>query len=348
MRNPLKTKLRLATAAFATLTTVGLWASEPTVTDVIAKQRYPWNGLVDITCKVTGIVGTTNGLDFAVSALMPDSGDVRKVTNFWVVRNGINSTDREVHTNGNYRLLWDASADLGQVSYDNMVLRVTTDKGHIKVQLWEGGPYWADTNIGAENPEDYGYYFWWGDTVGYKRENDKWVAADGSSSNYSFDSSNTPPIDMVTTLKDMVTTLKNQGWITADEVLAPEHDAAHVHWGAGWRMPTEQELSDLVSKCDWTWTAMNGVNGYIVKGTGTCASASIFLPAAGVGGDTSLYHSSEGDYYGAYWSSVPDLNDWVYQICPRLLLFYQSRHSVDSFFDRNDGLPVRPVQGFSE
>ena len=55
-----------------------------------------------------------------------------------------------------------------------------------KVQLWEGGPYWATTNIGAENPEDYGYYFWWGDTVGYKRENDKWVASDGSSLSFSF------------------------------------------------------------------------------------------------------------------------------------------------------------------
>ena len=61
-----------------------------------------------------------------------------------------------------------------------------------KVQLWEGGPYWATTNIGAEKPEDHGYYFWWGDTVGYKRENDAWVASDGSSSNFSFEKKNTP------------------------------------------------------------------------------------------------------------------------------------------------------------
>ena len=32
---------------------------------------------------------------------------------------------------------------------------------HNGVQLWEDGPYWATTNIGAERPEDYGYYFWW-------------------------------------------------------------------------------------------------------------------------------------------------------------------------------------------
>ena len=30
---------------------------------------------------------------------------------------------------------------------------------HAKVQLWEGGPYWATTNIGADKPEDYGLYF---------------------------------------------------------------------------------------------------------------------------------------------------------------------------------------------
>ena len=58
---------------------------------------------------------------------------------------------------------------------------------HKGVQLWKDGPYWAETNIGAENPWDYGYYFWWGDTIGYKRVKDAWVASDGSSSDFSFD-----------------------------------------------------------------------------------------------------------------------------------------------------------------
>ena len=139
------------------------------VTDVVAKQRYPWNGLVDITCKVTGIEGETNGLKLAVAAVMPDTGNAQQVSHFWVVQGGTNSTDREVHVNGDYRLLWDARADLGTVRYTNMIVRVTFD-AHEKVQLGEGGPYWATTNIGAEKPEDCGYYFWWGDTVGYKRE----------------------------------------------------------------------------------------------------------------------------------------------------------------------------------
>lgn len=306
----------------------------PTVTDVVAKQRYPWNGLVDITCKVTGIAGTGNDHYFSVAAVMPDSSDVRKLSHFWIVQNGTNSTDRTVSANGSYRLLWDASADFGQVSYDNMVLRVTV-KTRSKVQLWEGGPYWADTNIGAENSEDDGFYFWWGDTVGYKRENDKWVAADGSSSNYSFSSSNTP------TYGQSISTLQSAGWITADGVLAPEHDAAHVHWGGGWRMPTKQELADLNSKCDWTWTRQNGIVGYVVKGKGAYASASIFLPCAGYGDGTSLL--SAGSSVG-YWASVPrsdyDRSAWI--------LYFSSSGRGANVSTRYGGQSVRPVQGFTE
>ena len=201
------------------------------------------------------------------------------------------------------------------------------------VQLWEGGPYWAETNIGADNPEDYGYYFWWGDTVGYKRENNKWVASDGSSLNFSFETSNTPTYN-----KD-VATLQSEGWITADGVLAPAHDAAHVHWGGDWRMPTKQELSDLGGNCDWTWTTLNGVDGYVVKGKGAYASASIFLPVAGYGTGTSFRNAGSNGYY---WSSVPDSDDshaWY-------LAFNSSDHYMSNYFTRRIGLSVRPVQGY--
>ena len=312
-----------ATAAFA----------EPEVTDVVARQRYPWNGLVDITCSVTGINGTTNGLDFAVAMVNRDSGDVRKASNFWIVQDGKNSTDKEVHTNGNYRLLWDAQADLGSGLYSNVVVRVTTVKGHLRVQLWEGGPYWATTNIGAEEPEDYGYYFWWGDTVGYKRENNAWVASDGSSSNFSFGSSNTH--------NKSIATLQSEGWITSDSILTPEHDAAHVHWGGNWRIPTKQELDDLSSNCDWNWTTMNGVNGYVVRGKGDYASNSIFLPCAGFGYGTSLLDAGS---YGYYLSSVPT-SDYYYGAWG---LYFGSSGHYARYNSRSDGQSVRPVRGFTE
>ena len=211
--------------------------------------------------------------------------------------------------------------------------------GHDKVQLWEGGPYWATTNIGAENPEDYGYYFWWGDTVGYKWENDVWVASDGSSSNFSFDSENTPTYN-----KD-IATLQSEGWVVSQNgtnVLASAHDAAHVKWGGDWRMPTKQELDDLNSNCDWTWTTKNGVGGYEVRGRGDYASNSIFLPCAGFGFGSSLSVGS----HGYYWSSLPysdaSSSSW-------LLGFYSSYHVTNYYYiDRSCGQPVRPVQGFTE
>jgi len=325
---------KLITAGIMVMTALAAFA-EPVVTDVVAKQRYPWNGLVDITCKVTGINGTTNLLDFAVSAVMPDTGEARGVSRFWIVQNGVKLADCEVHTNGTYRLLWDAQADLGQVAYDNMVVRVTTVKGHAKVQLWEGGPYWATTNIGAENPEDYGYYFWWGDTVGYKRENNKWVATDGSSSNFSFSSGNAPTYDK------NIATLQSEGWITADSVLVPAHDAAHVHWGGNWRMPTDAEFSALISNCTTTHTTRNGVYGRLVTGRGAYADRSIFLPAGGFGFGSGL--NGPGSY-GLYWSSSPDSGNsrsaWR--------LYFNSYDFLRSNVDRCSGWSVRPVRGFAE
>ena len=311
----------------------GATFASPTVTGVTAKQRYPWNGMVDITCTVSGIDGTANNLEFIVAAV--NSGNVRNVSQYWVVRNGTNSVDRTVHTNGTYHLVWDSKVEFDNQICSNMVMRVNLLVVHDKVQLWANGPYWATTNIGAENPWDSGYYFWWGDTIGYKRVNDAWVASDGSSANFSFGSDNTPTYG-----KDDAT-LQNEGWLTADGVLAPEHDAAHVQWGGSWRMPTRQELDDLNNNCYWTWTTTNGVNGYVVSGKGGYASASIFLPTAGYGYGPSLGNAGS---HGRYWSSVPDAGSsyaWY-------LNFDSSGRGTDYRSDRYYGRPVRPLQGFTQ
>ena len=229
-----------------------------------------------------------------------------------------------------------------KVAYEKFFVRVrmhADDDGwmvdtHRKVQLWEDGPYWAETNIGAEEPWEYGFYFWWGDVVGHKYEGGAWVSSDGTMSNFSFDSSNTP------TYGKSISTLQNEGWITADGILAPEHDAAQVHWGGGWRMPTDQELSDLVSKCDWTWITMNGVQGYVIRGKDDYASVSIFLPAAGLGFGDSFSNTAS---HGSYWSSVPKsdaYNAWR--------VYFSSDYNYTSDCSRFRGQPVRAVQGNSE
>ena len=319
---------RLLSALAALLLPLSSFA-DPVVTDVVAKQRYPWNGKVDIACTVSGL--DEGRWTFSVAAVDPDSGDATTVSHVQVVRDGVASNDLKVQANGNHHLVWDAAADLGEVVCSNMVVRVEVIER--KVQLWEGGPYWAETNIGAEKPEDYGLYFWWGDIVGYRREGNVWVASDGSSSNFSFSSAPTSGKSN--------STLQSEGWITASGVLAPEHDAARVHWGGAWRMPTITELNALVNNCDWSWTTRNGVNGYVVRGRGDYSANSIFLPAAGSGYRTSFYDAGS---FGNYWSSVPNESYSSYA----QYLFFDSGYHYSSSNDRSDGRSVRPVQGFAQ
>lgn len=230
----------------------------------------------------------------------------------------------------NRHIIWNAGADWPNKKGDVKAVVTATKEdptvSHGKVQLWEGGPYWADRNIGASSPEDYGLYFWWGDTTGHRP----------SGSTFGFDFSwNNPAIY---TFEDI--SLISIGW---DSVLAPVHDAAHVKWGGNWRMPTHRELSDLCDKCDWTWTTMNGVNGNVVRGRGTYASNSIFLPAAGIGIGTS-FSIAEGYYEGFYWSST-----WGKNIHYAGDLFFSSwEHSTGQGQPyRYYGMSVRPVQGFT-
>ena len=306
------------------------FATTPTVTDVVAKQRYPWNGLVDITCKVSGFDEETIGFQFVVAAVDSDSGNVLDISHVWVMQNGEKLPDLWVGASGDYQLLWDAKADLGEVVHDNMIVRVTGNayrRG--KVQLWSGGPYWATTNIGADKPWEYGLYFWWGDTVGYRS------SSDGTFSfNFWYDNS------AIYTYFKNKNELQGVGWMTSDGVLTAEHDAAHVHWGGAWRMPTYQELQDLCyNKCDWTWTTMKGVNGYVVCGRGDYTSNSIFLPCAGSGGGTSLGGAGSCGYY---WSSVPTpgIID-----CANELYFGSGIHITQEYAKRYFGFSVRPVQG---
>ena len=207
---------------------------------------------------------------------------------------------------------------------------VIFDAGHEGVQLWEGGPYWATTNIGAEKPEDCGLYFWWGDTTGYRPS--------GTKFDFYFSKDN----PAIYTYGKSVWQLQSSGWVTKSGVLAPEYDAAHVKWGGKWRMPTEQELEDLNDSCDWEWTAINGVNGYNVRGKGAYASKSIFLPCAGYGDRTSLYYAGS---HGLYWSSVPYSDNIIY--VAGYLYFKSGDHST-SPSRRGYGQSVRPVQGFAK
>ncbi len=215
------------------------------------------------------------------------------------------------------------------------------------VQLWEGGPFWAECNVGASTPEAYGYYFWWGDTVGYTRSGGTWT--DGfyysdvtwvSSTGQQMSSSPFLSSSCPTYGKDN-SALQSAGYIDSTGNLVAAHDAATAHLGAPWRMPTDAEFSALIDNCTTTWITTNGVSGRLVTGKGAYADRRIFLPAAGFGYDSRLRGPGSDGYY---WSSTP-VSGGSYDAWG---LDFISSGFGRYYYSRYYGQSVRPVRGFAE
>ena len=92
------------------------------VTNVSFRQRYPWNGLVDIDCSVECVDPTTN-ITLSVSARDEATGKSLAVRSVWLESD-------ETHTNalsvtaGTYRLVWDAGRDNPGFVGENVVVAV--------------------------------------------------------------------------------------------------------------------------------------------------------------------------------------------------------------------------------
>jgi len=320
-------------------------AAKPTITGVKAAQRYPWNGKVDIEYTVSGLAKaaeakgvlpyltvmaidcattpwTTNYADLACLSIGPD-----EATKF---------SDAEATKDGVHRLVWDLDRQHLSQKSTNVVFAVM---GEDDVQLWANGPFWSQCNVGATKPEEYGYYFWWGDTVGYKRNesNNGWVSVkDGNA--FSFDFRN------CRTYGKSNSQLQSDGYIDDTGNLVATNDAATVHLGAPWRMPTNAEMTALTDNCTSEWMKdwnKTGVAGCVITGKGAYSGRSIFLPAASGGYDSYLYRPGS---YGFYWSSSPDSDDSLNAWC----LYFASGNFGRSDNNRDLGQSVRPLRGFAK
>lgn len=186
---------------------------------------------------------------------------------------------------------------------------------------------WATCNVGAEYPGDYGDYFAWGDTTPYY--------ANGHSQD-------TPCTNWITgktgyNLESYFDAKDDKGYeyetyaLNKETKLKPKHDAATANWGAPWRMPTKEELQELVDNCSWTWSSQ----GYY-KVTSKKNGNFIYFPAAGIRILHSLHYAGS---YGGYWSSYLDTSD------SRCAVSLDMKSDYVSTFhpERYDGRSVRAV-----
>lgn len=285
-------KLRLALATV--LSSCLVWAGEVSVTAVTAQQRYPWNGLVDIVVTVQGSADDIAQADWFFVAKNTATKAALPIVH--VTQNGADSGSGTAWAR---KFIWDATADVGEVKIADVALTVDA-KILGGVQLWENGPYWAECNVGATKPEGYGYYFWWGDTVGYKREGDTWFSADGAPAENPFAEASNPM------WRKNLAEAVGMGYVDGTGRLLPQHDAATTYLGDPWRVPTSEELAALRDKCNHVWTTYNGVKGRLITGKGAYSSRSIFLPAAGFGFSGNKHFAN----VCRYWSSSPISFGW--------------------------------------
>ena len=94
---------------------------------------------------------------------------------------------------------------------------------------------------------------------------------------------------------------------------------------AGWGLPTRDEFNELIEKCSWQWTELDGIKGYrITSNVPGYTNRSIFLPAAGY---RNPYNQEVIDdrITGAYWTG--SRTDTESGCC---LVFDSTRQFVDN------------------
>ena len=215
---------------------------------------------------------------------------------------------------------WNTKADGTGTSYNNKSqISITEDivlyAQWREIKLIDGYEYidlglpsgllWANQNIGAEKPEDYGDYFAWGE-VEPLDENYKWR----EDSKYGDRCSEV-------------------GFELID-------DAARQIWGGNWRVPLPEEIEELIAECEWTWTVLNNVNGYEVKGPN---GNSIFLPAAGSFG---IYGPNEDIYFsqgvrGYYRGNLKRCQSYTTILSSSQISAFVEMH-------QEEGYSIRPVR----
>lgn len=176
------------------------------------------------------------------------------------------------------------------------------------------GTKWATCNIGATKPEEYGFYYAWGET----ETKDSYTQ-----DNYIY---------------------YNNGQVNiGDDIAGTEYDVAHKKWGGSWRMPNEDQIKELCSSCTRSWVNRNGVEGTLITGPN---GNTIFLPHAGFYNVNGYYWDSRGanyyrgstyryDSYGALGVVLYltyNVMNWHYNsciqgfpvraVCPQSLFFY--------------------------
>lgn len=204
------------------------------------------------------------------------------------------------------------------------------------------GTKWATINVGATKPTEVGSEFAWGHS---KPETDPMSLESGciDFGNYKWCKGEKFLQESIFVWADFTKycTDATYGDVDFKTVLEPEDDAATVNWGGAWRMPTKQEIAELIEGCDWDWE--NNFNGSDMSG---CIGVSktngniIFFPKK------DGYEGYDGNHeWTSFWSaSLSEHPHFVYHFSASNTKDVMTNSYTELFaLGRHQILPVRAV-----
>ena len=111
------------------------------------------------------------------------------------------------------------------------------------------GTLWATCNVGADNPEEYGDFFAWGETEPkdvYDTSHYKFNKGSGKMTKYC-----------------TISSFGSNGMTDDLTELEPTDDAATANWGNDWQMPNKAQIEELLDPAFTTteWTTLNDFIG---------------------------------------------------------------------------------------
>lgn len=191
------------------------------------------------------------------------------------------------------------------------------------------GTKWANMNIGASKPEEYGNYYAWAETK--TKEN-------YDTAHYAYYNAETNKFSTVGGTRECiyydVGNVKNDT-VNVYDIQNSDYDVASWKLGGDWMMPTNEQFGELMQYCTWTWTTQNGIPGYLITATN---NNSIFLPAAGMKCKDYTSGPTKSFYY---WTSNMPQGDDDGTACE--FMGYKDYSSSIMTGSRYYGCPVRAV-----
>ena len=145
---------------------------------------------------------------------------------------------------------------------------------------------WANCNLAAKVPRNYGALVAWGDSTGilFSGQGIGW-----NDNGYTWNTDN------------------YGGNNPSADISGSELDVVAKYWGDGWRIPTLDEAKELCEQCQWKLQTYGDIKWYEVIGPN---GNSIIMPLAGMYGDVanSSHRFQAGPFHvgerGYYWTST--------------------------------------------